>query len=208
MPQTIRKEISVLSDIIEFLLETHSSVPAFLRSVLVKMNRLIPSDLSFVGIVEEIDGAQWIVVRDPEKNIIGAESGEWQRYIGRLRVGGEDLPPESRSFVGIVAHTKELHRSADVTRETFYRTSNDAIRSELAIPVLFQGEVLAVINLESKTARFFTEEHEHLLGLLGTLIAAPLHGLMLSHGLRRPFIDVLEKVAECVAAAPVAIPIA
>jgi len=208
MPQTIGKELSALSDITEFLLEAHSSVPAFLRSVLVKMSRLIPSDLSFVGIVEESDGAQWIVVRDPEKNIIGAEAGEWQRYIGRLRVGGEDLPQESRSFVGIVAHSKELHRSDDVTKEPFYRTSNDEIRSELAIPVLFQDEVLAVINLESKAAGFFTEEHEYLLRLLAKLIAPPLHNLMISHGLRRPFIDVLEKIAECVATAPVAIPLA
>jgi hypothetical protein len=62
MPDTIRKELAVLSQITEFLLEAHTGVSHFLRDVLLKVNELIPSDLSFVGIVEESEGAQWIVV--------------------------------------------------------------------------------------------------------------------------------------------------
>jgi signal transduction histidine kinase len=208
MPHTIRNELAVLSQITEFFLETHNGVSHFLRDVLLKVNELIPSDLSFVGIVEESEGAQWIVVRDPAHVTIGAEAGEWQRHFGRLKIGGDDLPDGLRSFVGIVAYSKTLRRSDDVTKEPFYRTSNDKIRSEIAIPVLFQDEVLAVINLESKEHSFFTAEHEHLLSLIATLIALPLHSLMVSEGLRRPVIDVLDRIAECISAVPVAVPLA
>ena len=59
---------------------SYVSVGDFLRTVLRKINEFIPTDLGFVGIVEESDGDKWIVLRDPANDIIGAECGEWQRY--------------------------------------------------------------------------------------------------------------------------------
>jgi hypothetical protein len=82
-------------------------------------NELISSDLGFVGIVEETEGQEWVVVWNPEHDIIGAESGEWKRYFGRLQVSGETLPKDERSFVGYAAYTKKARRAEADFEESF-----------------------------------------------------------------------------------------
>jgi signal transduction histidine kinase/putative methionine-R-sulfoxide reductase with GAF domain len=206
-PHTMAKELPALHEIAELFLDTNISIPDFLKRVLRKAGDVISSDLSFIGLVEESEGEQWVVLKDPAKEIIGAEYGEWQNYLGRVRVGSEELPSEERSFVGAVAYTKKARRSGNVKNETFYRNSNDKIQSEIAAPVLFHDEILAVINLESKTPDSFSETHEHLLLLIAKLIALPLHSLMVAEGRRRPSVEVLAQVAECVSSSPSGIPL-
>lgn len=202
------RELSVLDQIAGLFLDTHTTVAYFSRAVLRKANELIPSDLSFVGIVQESEeGERWVLVRDPKNDIIGAEAGEWQRYITSLKVGDDRLPAEERSFVGYVAHKRAPYLSDDVRKETYYRPSNTEIRSELAVPVLYQGEVIAVINLESKTIGFFTEQHQAMLVLLSKLIALHLHSLMVSEGLRKPYLELLEKVAARVSTVGAGVPV-
>lgn len=199
--------VAVLNEIMELFLREHESVPAFLREVLGKTNELISSDLGLIGIVEEMDGDRWVVVKDPARDVIGAESGEWRKYFGRARVGAEGLLPKERSFMGWVAHARRPRRCDDVRREEFYRSSNEEILSELAVPVLFQDEVLAVINLESKKLGHFTDEHQAVLELVAKLIALPLHSFMVRQGIRRPFADALEKIGRCLAAVGVGVPL-
>ena len=52
------------------------------------------------------------------------------------------------------------------------------IRSEIAVPVCVEEQVLAVICLNSLTARFFTEEHQRILQIIVQMIARHLAGLL------------------------------
>jgi GAF domain-containing protein len=119
-----------------------------------------------------------------------------RKYFGRLRVGRDELIREERSLVGYVAATKQPRRSDDVVPDQFYRASNEETRSELAVPVLFKDEVLAVINLGSTKAAFFDEEHQDFLQLVARLIAFPLHSLMVGEGIRRPIVDALDSLGK------------
>lgn len=188
--------LAVLNEILELFLEPHTSIPEFLRKVLIKANQQVASDLGFVGVVEEIQGENWVVVWNPADDIVGACSGDWTKYFGRLRVGAETLPQSERSFVGYVAATKCARKSDDVRKEAFYRTSNEEVRSELAVPVLLGEEILAVINLESKTLAFFSDQDVEFLQMIARLIAFPLHFLMIGEGMRRPMLTTLESLGE------------
>ena len=156
-------EIDVLTDICKLLLQEHAGVQPFLKQVLLKANQLIGSDIGFIGLLEEKEGARWVVLREKAYNIIGTESGKWERYAGRLKVGGAELPEHERSFIGYVAYTKKSRRRGHVQQEKFYRASNAETQSELAVPILLDGDVLGVINLESRTPNFYTADHEKIL---------------------------------------------
>ena len=200
-------QTAVLEELAELFTQTHENVPAFLNAVLLKTSTLILSDLACVAVAEDFDDQQWVIVRDAANYIIGAEAGEWERFIGRLRVGGEELRHNERSFVGFVAHTAKSRRSGNVQAETHYRASNHEVMSELAAPILFQGHVLGVINLESKKKDFFTGADQNVLEFVAKLIAPSLHSLMIEEGLRRPIVDVLERLASGLDAVPVGIPL-
>jgi len=187
------------------LLQDHKTVNEFLKAVLTKANdNMIRADWGFVAVVERTSGTELLMVWDPWQDIIGSQArGEWKSYAGILEVGGKNLPPAKRSFVGYVAHTRQSRNCGDVREESFYRNSNEKTRSELAVPVIFNGDLLAVINLESAAENYFTLEHERFLSLLAKLVAAPLHSLMIGQGIRRPSIQILEDLGSVLSSAPV-----
>ncbi len=189
-------EIVVLNAISQLLLQEHKGVQPFLKQVFLKANELIGSDIGFIGLIEEVNGEKWVVLRDKAQNIIGTESEKWTKYIGRQKVGGIELPKHERSFIGYVAYTKEARRSGDVRKEKFYHASNEKTQSELAVPILLDGEVLGVINLESKTKKFYTSAHEKILQIVARLIARTLDSLMTREGFRRPFIKILDQIRD------------
>jgi len=70
---------------------------------------------------------------------------------------------------GIVGRAAETRRSVlvnDVKEEPAYISSLAAIRSELAVPLIFKGRLIGIIDLESPQPDFFNDTHVSLLELL------------------------------------------
>jgi sigma-B regulation protein RsbU (phosphoserine phosphatase) len=57
-----------------------------------------------------------------------------------------------------VAHLGQSRRSGDVRGERYYRQSNPDMKSELAVPIMLDGAVLGVINLESAAPNAYTRD--------------------------------------------------
>jgi GAF domain-containing protein len=71
----------------------------------------------------------------------------------------------------VAAHRKPL-RVDDVTQDTRYIEVSSNTRSELALPIIFQNEILGVLNVESEQVGAYTENDEEMLGtLVGSLAA-------------------------------------
>jgi signal transduction histidine kinase len=69
-------------------------------------------------------------------------------------------------ITGWVASSGSVVRVGDVREERRYVAVNARIRSELAVPVELDGQVIAVLNVDSKEAHAFTEADEaRLVGL-------------------------------------------
>src|SRR5262245_17433765 len=101
MANAIASGTDLQTDLAMLLLEERD-LSAFLRGVLERLNRFFSSDLAFIAIIEGSVETKWVTVRDPENQVIGAESGEWHSHIGRLKVGSLELPRAERSIVGVV----------------------------------------------------------------------------------------------------------
>lgn len=169
-------EIRVLSEISDLLNQRTESLQPFLTKVLSKATELIGADTGSIAVVSERDGMKWLVVEDESGNIIGAKNKEWlKKHIPPFPVGGEELPPEERSLTGYVAHTKQPKIIARVEQELseggFHRSMSDLLKSEIAVPVTCDDDVMAVICLNSLQYDFFREEHRRILQIIGSLTA-------------------------------------
>jgi transcriptional regulator with GAF, ATPase, and Fis domain len=169
-------EIRVLSEITELLNESTESLQPFLSKVLSKATELIGADTGSIAMVTERDGLKWLVVEDENGYIVGAKNKEWlKKYIPTFPVGGEELAAEERSLTGYVAATKQPKIIASVEEELksggFHRSMSDLLKSEIAVPVICDDEVIAVICLNSLRHDYFREEHRRILQIIGSLTA-------------------------------------
>lgn len=169
-------EIRVLSEISDLLNERTESLQPFLTRVLSKATELIGADTGSIAVVTERDGMKWLVVEDENGTIIGAKNKEWlKKYIPPLMVGGDELPREERSLTGYVAYSKQPRITPRVESEMqgdgFHRSMSTLLKSEIAVPVICDDEVIAVICLNSIQYDYFCEEHRRILQIIGSLTA-------------------------------------
>jgi len=169
-------EIRMLSEITDLLNESGESLQPFLTKVLAKATELIGADTGSIALVEEREGRQWLVVEDEQGSIIGAKNKEWlKRYIPPFPVGGNELAPDERSLTGYVAWSRQPKIIASVDEERaaegFHRSMSELLKSEIAVPVICDGAVIAVICLNSLRYGYFTEEHRRILQIIGSLTA-------------------------------------
>lgn len=96
-----------------------------------------------------------------------------QSAQGKLRV----TPHEG--IVGAAIATELPVRVPDVTLDPRYIMVNPETRSELAIPMIHQGRVVGVLDLESPQINYFTAEHEQTLMILAAHLAVSLENARL-----------------------------
>ncbi|MFZ0232939.1 MAG: SpoIIE family protein phosphatase [Candidatus Acidiferrales bacterium] len=94
---------------------------------------------------------------------------------------GEPIPARFRVplYKGITGHAageRKPFRVDDVRKDPRYVEfpNSASVRSELVIPLLLQGRLIGVLDLESINLNAFTVEHERMLGILGSYIAIAL----------------------------------
>ncbi len=175
-------EVQILSEIGDLLQQHSDGLQSFLHRVLSKATRLIGADTGSIGLVREFDGERWLMVEDADGQLVGAKSKAWlKKYIPPIRIGGEELPQEQRSLTGLAAATGRA-AVVDNTRDEmagggFYSEVTEAVRSELAVPVIYAGEVLAVICVDSLRPNYFTGEHRRILQIIERMISRHLSSL-------------------------------
>jgi len=89
--------------------------------------------------------------------------------------------PLNEGITGAAAAERRTLRVNDVRLDSRYLAcgSEVEVRSELAVPLLLQGRLIGVLDLESTQPNAFTQEHERLLNILGPFIAVSLENARL-----------------------------
>jgi len=168
-------EVQVLSEIGDLLQQSSKGLQPFLHRVLSKASQLIGADTGSIALIREQEGARWLMVEDAQGNLVGAKSKDWlKKNIPPIRIGGQELPERERSLTGLAAATGRPAILMDTLEESaqgqFYLQVTEAIRSEIAVPVIYEEEVLAVICLDSLRPHFFTSEHRRILLIIERMI--------------------------------------
>jgi transcriptional regulator with GAF, ATPase, and Fis domain len=176
-------EIQVLSEINDLLQEGFEGTRPFLNRILAKATELIGADTGSIALVQERDGVPLLIVEEADGSLVGAKNKAWlKRNIPPLRIGGLELPASERSLTGYAVHLRQPKVIEDTLQEkgegAFYCQVTEVVRSEIAVPISVEDQVLAVICLSSLTPYFFTEEHQHILQIIVQMIARHLAGLL------------------------------
>jgi sigma-B regulation protein RsbU (phosphoserine phosphatase) len=79
--------------------------------------------------------------------------------------------PLGRGLVGYAVEHNEAVLVPDVKKDPRYIMLNPETRSELAVPLVYKGHVIGVLDLEHTRRGYFTEEHKRTLTTLAAQIA-------------------------------------
>ncbi len=93
--------------------------------------------------------------------------------------------PFGSGITGWTAAHQQSQRIDDVTQDPRYIQVGSNVRSELAIPLIYRGELLGILNVESDRVGAYTENDEELLGTLGGTLAAIISNARLLDQIRR-----------------------
>jgi sigma-B regulation protein RsbU (phosphoserine phosphatase) len=102
-----------------------------------------------------------------------------QSVQGKLRV------TLTEGIVGAAATLRQPVLVPDVAADARYLKVNPETRSELAIPMIHQGRVVGVIDLESPQLNYFTQDHVQTLSILAANLAVSVENARLYEKLAR-----------------------
>ncbi len=132
-----------------------------------------------IELMHASSGSVMLVDRTTERLVIRSARGmsaEARRTL-RLKIG--------EGLTGWVAQHGTPVRVADVRRDARYVLANENVRSELAAPMLWEGAVIGVINVDQFRLDAFTEEDEELLASFAPLAAAAIRNASLLEALKK-----------------------
>jgi len=105
--------------------------------------------------------------------------------------------PLGEGVVGRVAQTRNAILINDVSKVENYIAANEAVRSELAVPLINKGRVIGVLDIESEEVDHFRPEHLHLLTLTASRIGQAIQNARLYTRISRQAqtLEVLNQIA-------------
>jgi phosphoserine phosphatase RsbU/P len=96
----------------------------------------------------------------------------------RVTVKVPSIPLE-RGLVGAAIREKRVVNVADVRKDARYVMANPETRSEMAVPLVYKGRGIGVLDIEHSRAHYFTEDHERAVTTLAGQIAISLENAQL-----------------------------
>ncbi len=93
--------------------------------------------------------------------------------------------PLGEGIIGAAASTAQAVRVGDVRNDARYLNALDAVRSELAVPLIARGRVVGVLDIESNQADYFTPDQQNILTLVASRISTAVENARLFENARR-----------------------
>ncbi len=93
--------------------------------------------------------------------------------------------PVGQGIIGTAAATGRPVRVGDVHQDPRYLNALDSVQSELAVPLLLQGRVVGVLDIESSQRDYFTRDQQNILAMLATRIASAIENARLFERAKR-----------------------
>jgi phosphoserine phosphatase RsbU/P len=84
-----------------------------------------------------------------------------------------------QGVVGYAAQHKEAVLVPDVNKDSRYIALNPETRSELAVPLIYKGKVIGVLDLEHTRKGFFTDDHKRTVTTLAAQVAIAIENAQL-----------------------------
>jgi phosphoserine phosphatase RsbU/P len=105
--------------------------------------------------------------------------------IGYPRELAENLRiPMGQGITGTAAATGHSVRVSDTSKDARYISAIDCVRSELAVPLMFRGKCIGVLDVQSCRLDYFTRDQQNILTLLASRLAVAIENARLFEKVR------------------------
>jgi sigma-B regulation protein RsbU (phosphoserine phosphatase) len=91
--------------------------------------------------------------------------------FGKTNYEFSDPVPIQRGLIGAAVSSRQTITVGDVRRDPRYIMVHPETRSEMAVPLIYKGKVLGVLDLEHTRSNFFTEDNVHAVSTLAAQLA-------------------------------------
>ncbi len=91
--------------------------------------------------------------------------------FGKTNHSFSEPVPIQRGLIGAAVSTRQTITVGDVRRDPRYIMVHPETRSEMAVPLIYKGKVLGVLDLEHTRSNFFTDDHLHAISTLASQLA-------------------------------------
>ena len=126
-----------------------------------------------------------IYILDRNRNLLVQRAAFGPKNAGDGQINAPIEIPVGQGIVGAVAESGQPIRVDDTLQDDRYIVDDDQRRSELAVPIIDDGEVIGVIDSEHSTPGFYTDHDQEALVDLAGLAAAQVRTALTIEQLRR-----------------------
>jgi len=92
--------------------------------------------------------------------------------------------PIGQGITGTAARTGHPVRVSDVSQDPRYINAIDSVRSELAVPLVFHGKIVGVLDIQSRHLDYFTKDQQNILAVLANRLAIAIENARLFQQVR------------------------
>src|SRR6201988_673071 len=92
--------------------------------------------------------------------------------------------PIGQGITGTAAKTGHPVRVSDVSKDSRYINAIDSVRSELAVPLMFRGKCVGVLDIQSQHLDYFTKDQQNILAVLANRLAVAIENARLFQQVR------------------------
>lgn len=115
-----------------------------------------------------------IYLVDSYKNILVQKAAYGNKHQGERKILSPIEIPFGKGIVGTVGKTCQPEMVNDLSKDKRYLEDDLQRSSELAVPIIFEGELLGVLDSEHSQKNFFEEKHLLFFQLIARLTATKL----------------------------------
>ncbi len=163
------------TELLDFLLEVSSTAAATLD-----LDRLLSSVAEIVRDVVPSELFAILLYSDRQKGLrIRYSMGHRDEVVGGLTI------PLEEGITGAAARSRQPVMVGDVGADARYLRAVDAVRSELAVPMIARGKLVGVIDVQSTRPDAYTREDCSLLQLIAARVAGTIDNARLYRRVER-----------------------
>ncbi len=185
-----RKKAAEIRKMVEYFANSgyeHSSV----NDILWDIARNCISRLDFEDCV--------IYLLDKERKVLLQQAAYGPKNPKAFEIANPIEIPLGQGIVGDVAFTGKASVINDTSKDKRYIVDDELRHSEITVPVIHEGRVIAVIDSEHRRKGFFTQQHLKTLQTIASLCSAKISRAMAMDAVRKGQLEVMElntKMAE------------
>ncbi len=174
-PRTSQVRFKERVELLDFLLEV-----ARVTSETLDLDQLMSAVASIVKNVVPYELFAILLYSEREHGLVIRYSiGHREEVVRTLVI------PLNEGVTGLAASRREPVMVNDVREESHYLNALDAVRSELAVPLLARGKLVGVLDVQSTQVAAYTEHDRRLLRLIGARVASQIENARLYRRVER-----------------------